>query len=622
MSLGVTSGFSAATGAGNAAAGSTGSSATPAGGPNLFTLVLEAVTGLAAGAAGKAGADVARAGAQMLGGTTGTANGSGFEAASTALGSPEAKSAIGAFLDLLGVTGPPKTEGEATFAPPTHSATETDEAATVIAADTDVPAPKLLEDIVEMLGVLQDALDADTPLDPALEEKLSDAVEALNALLGIAPPQPATIDPAITAAAVAGTTTTTLDPLATIGAAATTAPQPAPADDAAPDGATAAPGVAIATPAAAAAAGTPAVKAPAEAAMADTSAEAVASAEPTPLVKELAEQIGKIAAALDTKAGGLAGQLKALADKLGSGTLDAKTIATLGLDGSVDAAESDIARAIERLLASGAEVKTAATAATSFTAPGLALPGLGAPAAESTKGTADRASPKSDAAAEAEDKPATDGRPTAEPRAAERSERTEVRGERVASNAATQPAAAVNDTASTATSATATAVVAPATVASDTRIAHAAYRTPAQPINIPAVAFEMARQIQSGNSRFQIRLDPPELGRIEVKLDMDKAGNVNARMTVERAETLDLMLRDHRALERALAQAGIDAGKTNLEFSLRDNPFGGSGQAHDGPQQGGAFPVFGTAEADEAAPINPVIAYRGLASAGGVNLFV
>ncbi|NGP18470.1 flagellar hook-length control protein FliK [Devosia aurantiaca] len=85
----------------------------------------------------------------------------------------------------------------------------------------------------------------------------------------------------------------------------------------------------------------------------------------------------------------------------------------------------------------------------------------------------------------------------------------------------------------------------------------------------------MARQVEGGNTRFQIRLDPPELGRIDVRLEIDNAGSVSARLTVEKAETLDLMQRDQRGLERALQQAGVDAGKTNLEFSLKQNPFAG-----------------------------------------------
>ncbi len=103
---------------------------------------------------------------------------------------------------------------------------------------------------------------------------------------------------------------------------------------------------------------------------------------------------------------------------------------------------------------------------------------------------------------------------------------------------------------------------------------------PAQPnlqnLNLPYIAFEFARNLQNGASRFQIQLDPPEMGRIDVRLDLDKSNNLNARLSVERIETLDLLQRDARALERALAQAGIDSSKTNLEFTLKQNPFAGN----------------------------------------------
>ena len=136
------------------------------------------------------------------------------------------------------------------------------------------------------------------------------------------------------------------------------------------------------------------------------------------------------------------------------------------------------------------------------------------------------------------------------------------------------------------------------------------------------MAFEIVRQVQQGVSKFQIRLDPPEMGRIDVKLDIDAAGQVNARLTVERAETLDLLQRDQRALERALAQAGLDTNKTNLEFSLKQNPFAGQdgkGQQPDGLPFGGdgRGPVIAEAEPTVATTI-----YRGSASASGVNIFV
>jgi flagellar hook-length control protein FliK len=57
-----------------------------------------------------------------------------------------------------------------------------------------------------------------------------------------------------------------------------------------------------------------------------------------------------------------------------------------------------------------------------------------------------------------------------------------------------------------------------------------------QPAAIPmaGLAIEIAGKAFAGKNRFEIRLDPPELGRIEVRLDVDRDGNVTSRLTVER----------------------------------------------------------------------------------------
>lgn len=157
-----------------------------------------------------------------------------------------------------------------------------------------------------------------------------------------------------------------------------------------------------------------------------------------------------------------------------------------------------------------------------------------------------------------------------------------------------------------------------ATVAAVPRPAAIPYHAPQ--VALPQVAFEIVRQIQNGVSRFQIRLDPPELGRIDVRMDMDAAGNTSARLTVERAETLDMFQRDQRALERALAQAGLDSAKTTLEFSLKQN---GSEQGPGSWRDERA--AFGTPDpaADPGAGALPVISlYRGAASAAGIDMTV
>ena len=89
-------------------------------------------------------------------------------------------------------------------------------------------------------------------------------------------------------------------------------------------------------------------------------------------------------------------------------------------------------------------------------------------------------------------------------------------------------------------------------------------------VPIAGLAIEIAGKALAGKNRFEIRLDPPELGRIDVRLDVDRDGNVTSRLTVERADTYDLLRRDAAGLERALQDAGLKTADNGLQFSLRD----------------------------------------------------
>ena len=83
-----------------------------------------------------------------------------------------------------------------------------------------------------------------------------------------------------------------------------------------------------------------------------------------------------------------------------------------------------------------------------------------------------------------------------------------------------------------------------------------------------SAAVEIAKFARQGETRFEIRLDPPELGRVDVKLRVGDDGIVRAHLFVERSETLDMFMRDPRALERSLEQQGIKTAEGGLEFSL------------------------------------------------------
>jgi flagellar hook-length control protein FliK len=109
-------------------------------------------------------------------------------------------------------------------------------------------------------------------------------------------------------------------------------------------------------------------------------------------------------------------------------------------------------------------------------------------------------------------------------------------------------------------------------------------------VNTPlsAVPLALGMKAMAGASRFEIRLDPAELGRIDVRLDIDKEGNVKARLTVDRVETLHLLQRDARTLERAFEQAGLKPSEEGIDLSLRDDRGEESRrEARDGDEQTG-----------------------------------
>jgi chemotaxis protein MotD len=88
-------------------------------------------------------------------------------------------------------------------------------------------------------------------------------------------------------------------------------------------------------------------------------------------------------------------------------------------------------------------------------------------------------------------------------------------------------------------------------------------------VPVAGLAVEIVSRAQEGGKRFDIRLDPPELGRVDVRLNVDDNGKVTSHLVVERSETLDLLRRDQPQLERALQQAGLNTDG-GLQFSLRD----------------------------------------------------
>ncbi len=495
-------------------------------------------------------------------------------------------------------------------------------------ATSTVKGKSLLKDLGDALIAINDALEAGKPVDPALEQKLSQSLDAIATYVGaLTQPAPA-IDPRIVA-------------LATGDATLPAKPQPqapidptAPVDDSAAsivpvdEGAT--PALTVVTPGGTSdySVGTPSTgqnngNSPGTGSMLDRML-----ARRTTGLSRLADLVEDISSKLEAQSPQLAQKLDALVDRLRPAPAAAPAGAPTGFALSTTAADPEITRIVDELSKTKPK-PLAAQPSAPFTTPKLDLPPAAAGKAAAAAADPAPAAPTDTPLAPPDDA-AKSGVVTTDTTISRPAAATHATADVTTPDTGNKPADAAP--ASPATNATTSPTSAdnaqppaapPLQAAPVARTALAAYQTPVQQVNLPQVAFELVRQFDAGNTRFQIRLDPPELGRIDVKLDVDKSGTVNARMTVERPETLDLMQRDQRALQQALQQAGLDAGKTNLEFSLRQNPFaqqGGMAGGHGnqpGYAGGNATPGSDDASADVAVNI-----YRGTASASGVNLFV
>lgn len=106
------------------------------------------------------------------------------------------------------------------------------------------------------------------------------------------------------------------------------------------------------------------------------------------------------------------------------------------------------------------------------------------------------------------------------------------------------------------------------------------------------VAVHIAKASAEGVDKINVKLKPASLGHVDVQLDIAADGRVQVVVSADRADTLDLLQRDARGLERALNDAGLQMDQQSLSFNLRDQgmPQGNAGNETTGRMgwQGGA----------------------------------
>jgi hypothetical protein len=146
--------------------------------------------------------------------------------------------------------------------------------------------------------------------------------------------------------------------------------------------------------------------------------------------------------------------------------------------------------------------------------------------------------------------------------------------------------------------------------------------TPATGGAVPlgGVAVEIAANVKSGKSSFEIRLDPADLGRIDVRVQIDQNGQVTSHLTVEKPETLSMLRQDAPQLQQALNDAGLKTDSGGLQFSLRDQSSSGQNNANDNNPNAQRL-VISDEDAVPAAVAGRSYG-RSLVSSGGVDIRV
>lgn len=113
--------------------------------------------------------------------------------------------------------------------------------------------------------------------------------------------------------------------------------------------------------------------------------------------------------------------------------------------------------------------------------------------------------------------------------------------------------------------------VAAATTSTNETARTSATPTPTQAA-APAVTVQVYTRIierfEGRAQRFEVRLDPAELGRVDVRIEVGADKKVHAVLAAHDSAALGDLMRGHRALERALSDAGFDLADGGVKFEL------------------------------------------------------
>jgi hypothetical protein len=119
------------------------------------------------------------------------------------------------------------------------------------------------------------------------------------------------------------------------------------------------------------------------------------------------------------------------------------------------------------------------------------------------------------------------------------------------------------------------------------------------------VGGEIIRRFNGHDTSFQLRLDPPEFGRVDVRLDVSRDHRVTAVISADSPQALSDLTRGARDLQQALQSAGLDLADDGLRFDLSSNGQGNSFAQAQAQQDQASFRAANAASVET--PIAPEV---------------
>lgn len=152
---------------------------------------------------------------------------------------------------------------------------------------------------------------------------------------------------------------------------------------------------------------------------------------------------------------------------------------------------------------------------------------------------------------------------------------------------------------------TQTNTISATTSQASTHVQHAATDAGAQRAAPVAaqVGREIVRKFSGGNTSFELRLDPADLGRVEVRMEVSRDNRVTAVITADNPQALTELARNARDLEQQLQSAGLQLSDNGLSFDLRQGAQGGESDDQRNSGSRGESNAAAAPQEQQAAPL-------------------